>query len=220
LQATSGLADGKNYIGDINLDPETAYQFEVGLDWHSPRFAVSPRMFYHHVNDYIQGVAGGPMDSLVFSNVDAKLYGFDANWLWALTEQWQLDGTVSYVRGKRRDTDDNLYRIAPLTARTQLSYIEPDWRVGIEAVTVAQQNQVSSVNEEEKTSGYAIYNLTGEYQLSQSLQVQGGINNLLDRKYRNHLGGYNRVSGNEDIAVGERLPGLGRSVYVGLNLNW
>ena len=220
LQATSGLADGKNYIGDINLDPETAYQFEVGLDWHSPRFAVSPRMFYHHVNDYIQGVAGGPMDSLVFSNVDAKLYGFDANWLWALTDHWQLDGTVSYVRGKRRDTNDNLYRIAPLTARTQLSYIEPDWRVGIEAVTVAQQNQVSSVNEEEKTSGYAIYNLTGEYQLSQSLQVQGGINNLLDRKYRNHLGGYNRVSGNEDIAVGERLPGLGRSVYVGLNLNW
>ncbi|MEC9313766.1 MAG: TonB-dependent receptor, partial [Pseudomonadota bacterium] len=136
------------------------------------------------------------------------------------TDHWQLDGTVSYVRGKRRDTNDNLYRIAPLTARTQLSYIEPDWRIGVEAVTVAEQNQVSAENDEEETSGYAIFNLSGEYQLSQSLQLEGGINNLFDRKYRNHLGGYNRVSGNEDIAVGERLPGLGRSVYVGLNLNW
>lgn len=220
LQATSGLADGKTYVGNVELDPETAYQFEIGVDWHTPQFAISPRVFYHHVNDYIQGVSGGPMNSLVFSNVDAKLYGIDTNWLWALSDHWQLDGTVSYVRGKRRDTNDNLYRIAPLTARTQLSYIEPDWRLGFEAVTVAEQNQVSSENEEEATSGYAIFNLSGEYQLSQSLQLQGGINNLLDRKYRNHLGGYNQAGGNEDIAVGERLPGLGRSVYVGLNLNW
>ncbi len=220
LEATSGLADGNRYVGNIELDPETAYQFEWGLDWHSPVFALSPRLFYHHINDYIQGVAGGPMDSLQFRNVDARLYGLDANWLWAMTDHWQLDGTVSYVRGKRRDTSDNLYRIAPLTARTRLSYIQPDWRVGFEAVTVAAQNKVSSENEEEKTSGYAFFNLSGEYEVTQSLRLQGGINNLLDRHYRNHLGGYNRASGNEDIAVGERLPGLGRSVYVGLKLDW
>lgn len=220
LQATSGLADGRTYVGNINLDPETAHQFEIGLDWHQPSFAISPRVFYHHVDDYIQGTAGGPMGALVFSNVDAKLYGVDTNWLWNLSDQWQLDGTVSYVRGKRRDTDDNLYRIAPLTARTQLSYIQPDWRVAAEAVTVARQNQVSSFNDEEETSGYAIFNLSGQYQVSQNLTVQGGVNNVFDRKYRDHLGGYNRVAGNEDIAVGERLPGLGRSVYLGMNLNW
>lgn len=220
LEATSGLADGNNYIGNIDLDPETAYQFEVGVDWHQPRFALSPRVFYHRVNDYIQGTAGGPMGALQFNNVDAELYGIDTNWLWAMSDNWQLDGTVSYVRGKRRDTDDNLYRIAPLTARTQLSFIQTDWRVGVEAVTVAAQNQVSAENDEQKTGGYALFNLSGQYQVSQSLELQAGVNNLFDRKFRDHLGGYNRVSGNEDIAVGERLPGLGRSVYVGLNLNW
>lgn len=234
LQATSGLADGKNYIGNLNLDPETSYQFEIGLDWHQPRFAISPRLFYHHVNDYIQGtvtdnaaaimastmmnpMAGTPLQ---YNNVDAKLYGLDTNWLWSLNDNWQLDGTISYVRGKRRDTGDNLYRIAPLTARTQLSYIKTDWRVGIEAVTVAAQNQVSAENEEEKTGGYALFNLSGQYKVNKTLMVQGGVTNLLDRKYRNHLGGYNRVSGNDDIAVGERLPGWGRSFYVGVNLNW
>jgi iron complex outermembrane receptor protein len=219
LEATSGLADGRTYVGNIELDPETAYQYELGLDWHTPSFAISPRIFYHHVNDYIQGVAGGPMDSLVFSNVDAKLYGLDTNWLWSLNPEWQLDGTVSYVRGKRRDTDDNLYRIAPLTARTQLSYIQPDWRVGVEAVTVARQNQVSAENDEQKTGGYAIFNLSGQYNVNTSLSIQAGVTNLFDREYQNHLGGYNRVT-NDDIAVGERLPGYGRSVYAGLNLTW
>ncbi len=234
LEATSGLADGKNYIGNLNLDPETSYQFEIGLDWHQPNFAISPRLFYHHVNDYIQGVATdnaaaimvsnnmNPMAGtpLQYDNVDAKLYGIDTNWLWALTDHWQLDGTVSYVRGKRRDTNDNLYRIAPLTARTQLSYIQPDWRVAVEAVTVAAQNKVSTENEEAKTGGYAFFNLSGQYTVSKAVSVQAGVNNLLDRKYSNHLGGYNRVSGNDDIAVGDRLPGLGRSFYLGLNLNW
>jgi iron complex outermembrane receptor protein len=233
LEATSGLADGRTYIGNLDLDPETAYQFELGLDWHTPRFAFSPRVFYHHINDYIQGVPSTnsnanmfvammmPMASspLQYDNVDAKLYGFDANWLWSLNPEWQLDGTVSYVRGKRRDTDDNLYRIAPLTARTQLSYIQPDWRVGVEAVTVARQNQVSAENDEQKTGGYAIFNLSGQYNVNTSLSIQAGVTNLFDREYQNHLGGYNRVS-NDDIAVGDRLPGYGRSVYAGLNLTW
>ncbi|WP_438970740.1 TonB-dependent receptor [Methylophaga sp.] len=220
LEATSGLADGNKYVGNINLNPETAYQYEIGLDWHQPAFAVSPRIFYHHVNDYIQGTAGGPMGALEFNNVAAKLYGFDTNWFWAVTDNWQVDGTVSYVRGKRRDTDDNLYRIAPFKARTQLSYLQKNWRLGIEAVTVAAQNQVSSENDEQKTSGYAYYNLSGQYQINQSLQINAGVNNLFDREYKNHLGGYNRVSDNDDINVGERLPGWGRSFYVGMNLNW
>ncbi|RKZ97031.1 MAG: TonB-dependent receptor, partial [Gammaproteobacteria bacterium] len=141
-------------------------------------------------------------------------------WLVALTNQWQLDGTVSYVRGERRDTSDNLYRIAPLTARTMLSYIKTEWSVGVEAVTVASQDDVSSENSESKTSGYAFFNLLGSYQATQGLTLSAGVNNVFDREYQDHLGGYNRIKDNPDIAQGERLPGLGRSAYVSANFNW
>lgn len=49
-----------------------------------------------------------------------------------------------------------------------------------------------------------------------------GVNNLFNRDYENHLGGYNRISDNPDIAQGEgdRLPGLGRSAYLGVNVDW
>jgi len=189
-------------------------------------------VFYHHINDYIQGVAStdatvialstmmGDSTPLQHSNVDAKLYGFDANWFAAINNDWQLDGTISYVRGERRDTSDNLYRIAPLTARTMLSYVQTEWRVGFEAVTVSSQNQVSEENNEQKTAGYAVFNLNGNFQPTEMITLTAGVNNLFDREYQNHLGGYNRISDNPDIAPMERLPGLGRSAYVGVNVNW
>lgn len=218
-ESTSGLADGNTYLGEIRLDPETAYQFELGLDWHRPTVGISPRLFYHHVNDYIQGVATAQAGTLQFSNVDARLYGFDTTWYLALNNQWQLDGSVSYVRGERRNSDDNLYRIAPLTNRIQLSYIQPDWQLALGMVNVAAQNRVSSENTEQKTSGYSLFHLTGQYQLDKALTVYAGIDNLFDRRYQDHLGGYNRVQ-NSDIAIGDRLYGVGRSAYLAVNYNW
>ena len=239
LESTSGLADGNNYMGNVNLNKETAYQAELGLDWHTPKAAFSPHIFYHRINNYIQGTLYNtnatvnminnmmqtgtqPKTVLQFNNVDAKLYGMDANWFLALNTTWQLDGTVSYVRGKRRDTGDNLYRIAPLTARTTLSYVQTNWRVGFEAETVAAQNKVSTENKEQKTSGYALFNLTGNYHATDAVTLSAGINNLFDRNYQNHLGGYSRIDNADGSAVakGQRLPGLGRSVYVGLNVSW
>ena len=233
LEITAGLADGNNYVGDVDLDHEVSYQFELGLDWHTTTAGFSPRVFYHHINDYIQGVAGitdmvtnmvstanGDVSPLKYSNVDAKLYGIDANWFMSLSNEWQLDGTVSYVRGERRDTSDDLYRISPLTARTMISYVQTKWRVGLEAETIAKQNNVSDENDEEKSSGYALFNLSGNYQPSDHVVLSAGVNNIFDRYYENHLGGYNRNNSNADIAVGDRIPGLGRSAYIGANVSW
>jgi iron complex outermembrane receptor protein len=168
----------------------------------------------------VSTMMGGDTTPLQFNNVDAKLYGFDTNWFVALTNDWQLDGTFSYVRGKRRDTSDDLYRIAPLTARTMLSYNQMNWHVGIEAVTVAKQRHVSTENEEEKTSGYGLINLSGSYSPNSQMKINAGINNLFNRSYQDHLAGYNRNNTSADIAVGERLYGLGRSAYVNLSLSW
>ncbi len=234
LESTAGLADGNNYIGNIELNSEVAYQAELGFDWHTPRTGFSPHIFYHNINDYIQGtpstnLAANMLSAMMaptkpaplqFNNVDAKLYGIDANWFIALSNQWQLDGTMSYVRGKRRDTSDNLYRIAPLSARTMLSYTQSKWTVGLEAETVASQRKVSDENHEQKTAGYAVFNLSGSFQPAQNITLMAGVNNLFDRHYENHLGGYNRISDNPDLAQGDRLPGIGRSAYLGVNVDW
>ncbi|MDQ6979043.1 MAG: TonB-dependent receptor [Mariprofundaceae bacterium] len=248
LESTAGLADKRTYVGDVNLSPETAYDMDIGVDWKSDLGYFTPHMFYKRVNHYIQGVSlnsgaaynfraaqgnalrgGGfctanPADPfctpLQFSNVSATLYGFDTGFGWNLSDAISLDGTLSYVRGKRNDVADNLYRIAPLNGMMGASYYgQDDWSLTAQSVIYGKQNDVSITNAEQKTSGYSLFNLHGRYVLTNGIDISGGVNNIFDRFYQSHLGGYNRVTTNvagqsSAVATGSRLPGEGRSFFV------
>jgi len=233
LEATAGLADGRTYTGNIELDPETSNQVEFGLDYSGSRLTLSPRIFYSTVDDYIQGtpseVAPAVMfvqmmnmmngtnnpPPLQFNNVDAKLYGFDMDWALQLNARWALSGIVNYVRGERDDIDDNLYRIAPPNATFRLNYARTSWSAAVESVIYNKQNQISETNAEQKTSGYGIVNLSGSWQATNSLQLAAGVDNVFDREYRDHLNGYNRAA-NPDISKGDRLPGYGVNAFARL----
>jgi iron complex outermembrane receptor protein len=232
LEATAGLADGNLYVGDVNLDPEVAYQLEFGVEWTSARYYFSPRAFYHYVTDYIQGTpatdpvviaiatANGDPTPLQFSNVDARLYGVDAAFGVNLTERWAVDGIVSYVRGKRVDIDDDLFRIAPLNGVVDLSYKRERWSAAMEGVFYAAQEEVSTTNGEKESPGYALLNLYGQYTFpKQGLTISAGVENVLDKTYRPHLNGINRVI-NSDVAAGERIPGDGINGFVQAKFTW
>jgi iron complex outermembrane receptor protein len=230
LEATGGLADGYTYTGNIGLKPEVSRQLEFGLDYSGPRLMLSPRLFYNRVDDYIQGTASevapavmfvrmmndmngtSSPDPLRFDNVDATLYGADLDWAWQLDARWSLSGIVNYVRGERRDSDDDLYRIAPPNASVRLGYAGAGWSAGVENVLYARQHRVSQVNGEQQTAGYGIVNLDASWQLNGQLQLAAGVANLFDREYSDHLGGYNRAA-NPDIELRDRLPGYGRNLF-------
>lgn len=235
LEATGGLADGRVYIGNVSLEPETAYQAELGLSFTGARGRFSPRAFYHHVDDYIQGTPTNNMAAIMvarmmsgdptavpleFSNVGARLYGFDAEWGVALSEHWSLDGLVSYVRGERTDTADNLYRISPLNALVDLSYRREVWSITLESVWYAAQDEVSRVNDETKSPGYGLLNVYGQYTLpTTGLTFSAGVENILDKTYRPHLNGFNRVVGT-DVPVGTRIPGDGINAFLQASLRF
>jgi iron complex outermembrane receptor protein len=231
LQATNGLADGNNYVGDINLDPEKAWEVGLGLDWYGARAYVEPRVFYRKVDDYIQGTPatdpvviavstmGGDPTPLQFSNVDARLYGADADWGVTLTDNWSLDGVVSYVRGERDDIHDNLYRIAPLNGSASVTYRRNRWWASLEGVVYAKQDKVSKTNNEKKTDGYQLLNLRGGIEIAQNLFINAGVENIFDSSARNHLAGINRVA-ESDVGLGKRLPGPGRNYFATLEYRY
>ncbi len=234
MEATGGLADGFVYTGNIELDPEVSRQIEFGLDFNQQSLTLSPRLFYSSIDDYIQGtpseVAPAVMfvrmmntmngtnrpDPLQFNNVDAEIYGFDMDWAWQFDTNWSLSGLVNYVRGKRRDISDNLYRIAPPNTTISLNYSTTDWGVSLENVLYASQEDVSDTNNEKETAGYGVLNLHTSWQMSDKLQLAAGIDNLLDKEYYDHLGGYNRAA-NPDLPIGSRLPGYGTNVFARLS---
>jgi iron complex outermembrane recepter protein len=239
LETTGGLADGRNYIGDINLENETAYQAELGFDWHTDRAYFSPRAFYHYVNNYIQGtpttnvtaqnlsnamlgmVGAAPTTVLQFSNINAQLYGVDFDAGYSITDHWRVDAGLSWVRGQRvGSVSDDLFRIAPLNGRIQLTFEHSGWMGAVETVLVNSQSNVSSFNGEESTPGYVLLNIRGSYEPIKGLTIATGIENALDDKHFDHLAGTSRVLGNADVPVGSDIPQRGRNVYATMAYSW
>lgn len=231
LNATGGLADGRNYIGNIGLNPEVSYQAELGLNWHSDTAYILPRAFYRYVKDYIQGIptqnaaalAISPT-ALEFSNIDAYIYGVDLEAGYRFLDDWKVDMLINYVRGKRDDASDNLYRIAPLNGRIGVFYDTNTWLAGTELIGYHKQNKTANFNDEINTRGYFIWNLRGQYRPQfkalQGLQIGVGIENVLNESYRVHLSGLNRNPVNDGTAVGEHLPGPGRNFYATISYDW
>ncbi|MBV1922285.1 MAG: TonB-dependent receptor [Pseudomonadales bacterium] len=218
MESTGGLADGNTYIGDVDLDAELSHEINLGFDLSAGAFDVSPRIFYRDVDDFIQGVAvtegtafvlNGMQNTgrelLQFSNVDAKFYGFDMNWGYRFDSAWSLRGVVNYVRGKRRDVSDNLYRIAPANTLYALDYDTDKWGVSIENHLFAKQDNISEENNEQRTKGYGTVNISAYVLVTEAVSLTAGVENLLDKRYQDHLTGYNRAA-NDDIAINERLP--------------
>lgn len=231
LQSTGGLADGRTYIGNLDLDSETNHEMTFGLDWSADTFYANGQIFFRKVDDFIQGTPSTNMTAnmlstmmsgqnpLQFTNIDAELYGLDGRYGMALNDNWRLDGVLSYVRGKDKDGNDNLYRVAPLNNRLTLTWQQDKLNVSLESVIYASQSKTASYNAEEKSSGYGLFNVYSQYQVSSDLQVNAGIENLLDKDYVDHLTGYNR-NADSDIPVGDRLPGRGRNLFVGATLSF
>jgi len=231
LEVSAGLADGNNYVGDPDLDPEVSRGVELGLEWQSERVTFTPRVFYRVVDDSIQGVpatdpdviavstGNGDPTPLRFANVDAELFGADGELIVRLADRWIARATASFVDAERRDIDDDLFRIAPLNGSVALTHQRDRWSVTVQGVFADRQDDVSETNGETETAGYALLHLFGRYRFDTGTELAVGVENVLDKTYRDHLAGFNRVA-QSDVEVGRRIPGPGRNVYVRLRQTW
>lgn len=231
LQSTGGLADGRSYIGNPELESEVSREINIGMNWRSTQAWASPQIFFKDISDYIQGVPTTNMTAnmvanvmsgaaaLEFGNTDAEIYGMDLAWGYYLTDRLTVDGVLTYARGKRTDVTDNLYRLAPLNGRVGLTYEDEKWLASVEAIGYSSQDEVSAYNGETSTAGYSVLNALAQWEALPQLTLSVSIQNLLDKRYQAHLGGVNRVTG-VDIPLGERLYGVGRSVYLGASFSW
>ncbi len=234
-EASGGLADGNIYVGTPNLKPEKAWIVETGFDWAGASAYVRPVVYFRRVDDFIQGVpydatpgvvdtsvemvaqANGDATPLRFANTSAEIWGADVAFGGAIAGPLRIDGVASYVRGRRRDVADDLYRMAPASGRFALAWETARWSLAIEGQAMAAQKKVSAANSEASSKGYVLASLYGHWLVRDGLRIDVGIENLFDRYYLEHLAGYNRIGGSS-VPLGARLPGMGRSAF--MRLRW
>lgn len=227
MQATGGLADGRTYIGDLELKSEVSNELNLGFSKARGPLSMAPQIFYKQIDGYIQGtpttnaaanmvatmMAGQP--ALQFSNTDAEIWGIDIAWGMQLTERLSIDGIATYARGRRTDISDNLYRLAPLNGSIGLTYANESWVLDTRVVAYGSQKKVAAFNDEQPTAGYEIVNAGFVWMPTPSLRVEARIDNVFDTTYQDHLAGVNRADGS-DLAVGTRLYGAERTLGAGV----
>lgn len=228
------FGDGNGYVGNIDLQPETANTFSATADWHDAQRAqweVKVAPYYTQVDDYIDAdvigattLAGGiARNTLRFANHDATLYGVDLSgqarvWKNAAFGTGVLRGVLGYTRGERDDNDDSLYHIMPLNTKLVLEQSLRAWTNTVELQLVAHKSQVQALRLEEESAGYALVNLRSAYDWKQ-VRVEAGISNLFDRYYVLPLGGANIAEWKSSGTLGN-VPGPGRSLDVGVTLKF
>ena len=231
------FGDLNSYVGNIDLEPEVAYSLRASADWHDPagndwQLKITP--FFTLVQDYINVVPNTDANpynmsmlvgrqSLRFANEDAKLYGVDiasSKALGQLAGNWSLRASLAYVKAKA-DGGDNLYNIMPLNARIALDHAYGVWNSRLEAVLVENKDRVSALRAEQQTGGYALINFRTSFDLTTTIRLDAGIDNLFDRMYRLPLGGLEYASADMMTGVApSTMRGAGRSVNAGLSVDF
>lgn len=170
---------------------------------------------------------------LKFVNQDSHLYGFDVSGHFPLARNtgfgsFSVNGMLSYVRGKTASgPDDELYNIMPLNAKLSVTQRHRRWTNLAEVQLVDAKSDVSQIRNEIDTPGYALLNLRSSYAWKKA-RLDVGIENVFDRLYYSPLGGAyvgqgitmppTPVAGSP--AWGTAVPGMGRSIYAGLNVQF
>jgi len=246
MRMVNWAGDGNGYVGNLDLEPETARTVSAVADWHDAgreRWSLRISPYFTTIDDYVDAArcfSATPYGNactaenltrttgfvyLRFVNQSARLYGIDVSGQLLLARtlgagRFTAGGALSWLRGENRTTGDNLYNMMPLNARLALEHRQGGWTGTVEAQLVDAKDLVSQVRNEVRTAGYGLVHLRAGYAWTQ-VRLDVGVENLFDRFYNDPLGGaylgQGKTMSGTDVPWGVPVPGMGRSVYARLS---
>ena len=221
----SATKESATTLSAFDSRPEKTSQFDAGVVYNSGRMTASVSGFYGKIDDYlmVQSLyAKGARAPTIVRNVDATTWGGEAGLSYALSGNWKTDVTLAYVRGDN-DTDGTaLAQLPPLEGRLGLTYDNKVWSVGSLLRLVSEQsrfdaNKGNIVGQDiGRTPGFAVFSLNGGYRPKKGTLISGGIDNLFDKAYAEHISrGGAMVAG---FTQTTRVNEPGRNLWVKLNI--
>lgn len=245
MEMVNFSGDGNYYVGNLDVKPEVARTLSATADWHDTaqeQWGLKVTPYFTQVQDYIDvrrfpGTSATMVAALTaktgflylqFWNQSARLFGADLSGYVALAKtstcgNFTATGLVNYVKGENRATGDNLYDIMPLNAKAAVVQAVGNWTNTFEGQWVDAKMCVSQTRNEVRTGGYGLFNLRSSYIWKQA-RFDVSIENLLNKFYAHPLSGAYTGQGptmsGGAIPWGVPIPGMGRSINVGLNVRF
>ncbi|MEO8232182.1 MAG: TonB-dependent receptor [Ignavibacteriota bacterium] len=201
-------------VGDPNLKPEQGYFFDLGYRLFPNNLDLTTSLFLNSLTDLVTEIQGTyeNRNALIKTNIgEALLYGFEYSINYRLLNQINIYNTLSYVHGLNKKDDQDLPQISPLNSIVGIEYFPLDWMsADVSAIIFAEQNKVAPG--EISTPGYATFNFKLNFVNLNLGSIKAGVSigleNILDKEYRNHL------STNRGLIISEP----GRNIFVRANI--
>lgn len=225
-------ANGVNFhhfsyeIGDPSLKPETAYQLDVGFEWHHKTFALGLTPFVSYLANYIYLNPGYERDyshgagNQIYRYTQSEVFrtGSELHAHITLLKGLRLGLIGDYVFSRQMSGEKKGFGLPfspPASVLLNAEYQARDFErlkqpyISIDFRWVARQNTV--VPPEDPTPAYQVFNVAAGANLSlagHNLELAFQVQNLLNTKYFNHTSYYRLIN----------VPEPGRSFIVTLTL--
>ncbi|WP_322065149.1 TonB-dependent copper receptor [Burkholderia ubonensis] len=218
FSATRGPAGAVNAFSAVK--PEKTTQLDIGAQYRSERIDAWVSAYAGYVQDFILfNYAAGMMGSTTqATNVNAQIMGGEAGVAWRPVAPLRVETSLAYAWGRNVATGDPLPQMPPLEARFGVEYTRGAWSAGGLWRVVASQHRYA-LNEGNvvgkdfgPSAGFGVLSLHAQYNVSKTVQVSVGVDNVLNKAYTEHL----NLAGNAGFGYAANTPVTepGRTAWV------
>jgi hemoglobin/transferrin/lactoferrin receptor protein len=188
----SNPLQGYTSISNPDLKPEKSETAELGLRWKSDRLYVQVSAYTGKYEDFIsrEAVSGSfssPPVVYQFVNFsDVELNGVEARARLILDESWTINAAIAATDGEIETATGKapLASINPTQFAGGLSWRDPAGRFGAElSLIVAAAKDQGDAGTSFAPPSFGVLDLTGFWNVNDSIVLRGGVFNLADEKY-------------------------------------
>ena len=219
-------AAGSIFVPNPDLSPERSRNIDVGFRVKLPkmlfnqdRFIFKGAYFRNQIRDYIALFRYGPNNvNRIYRNIgNAMIHGLEAQFEWRVRQSLVLHGNYSQAHGTDETLDNPLPDITPQRGVLGIDYLHQPWGLTIGGRTqmVGDQERVPrpARGSRQRTGGFVIFDIYATAQPARALlpelpkswlqgfQLNVGVDNLTDRKYRRHLSSLPEAGVNPKISM-------------------
>lgn len=211
-------------VPNPNLTPEYSLSYELAYQRKTDRSLFKVVAFHSRLYDAIidgsftlngsstASINGETLD--VFAKVntgDAEIYGGSMIFSAEVADNWAISKTISYTGGRDITNDEPLRHTTPVFGKATVTFQQKKLRSEfyIEYNSDRDANDIPASEIDRKpylytdsgSPGWYTLNLKSSYQLNENVNLNAGVENILDKHYRPYSSGISAPGRNFIIAV-------------------
>lgn len=213
---TFGARGNRFSIPNPNLEAESVFTYDFGVKFSAESARAELMVFRSEYEDKITQVLTGEADASGRLIVQARnatrlqLQGVEAGGLWQITPSASLYGTATWTWGEEQFESQTYAadRIAPLFGKLVARFlVGASWTLESALYWAGEQDRLSPRDavdpriDPKGTAGWATLGVRATWQPLESLSLAAGIDNLMDRRYREHGSGFDAPGRNGFVSV-------------------